>query len=310
MSTETREGWQRSTERAESEDRESRDSQERHRLGAEAQRWGNGAAGRQPWGGKRSEGDNSELTHTQRAQGHREGAERQRTCRESTSRYPPLLLGQGEPAALLLPQNPNPLCSFCPASQPIPRQTCQTHTPAPTRALSSAVPLPGTPQLPPHPSQGLSAALVSFQPLLLLPILAPITQEPLLTKDYNTFYSHAAVSQSTNTRQDTNTDSPPTPTSTPRLLPTLPPGTPTLPCARRPQPCSDPQPLRTTQTRQGIPSLLPLTLAPAHQKAPLSRYWHQLVTTTAQCQTFQTPMDEFGSLNQTSAPPLLRRVRG
>lgn len=113
------------------------------------------------------------------------------------------------------------------------------------------------------------------------------------------------------TRQDTHTDSPPTPTSTPRLLPTLPPGTPELPCARRPQPCSDPQPWHTRQTRQGIPALLPLPpLPPAHQKAPLPNSWHQLVASTAQCRDFRTPTDEFGSLNQTSAPPLLRRARG
>ena len=55
--------------------------------------------------------------------------------------------------------------------------------------------------------------------------LSPSHRTTPLTKDYNIFYSHAAMSQSTNTRQDTNTDCPPTPTSTPRPLSNLPLGT-------------------------------------------------------------------------------------
>lgn len=73
---------------------------------------------------------------------------------------------------------------------------------------------------PKTPRPFLPGTLGSLGVLQALLFLTPITQEPVLTKDYNTFYSHAAVSQSTNTRQDTNT-APPTPTSTPRLLPTL-----------------------------------------------------------------------------------------
>lgn len=110
--------------------------------------------------------------------------------------------------------------------------------------------------------------------------------------------------------QDKTPTQPPHTHQPPKAAPHSFTSTPMLPCARRPQPCSDPQPLHTTQTWQRISALRPLTLVPAHQKAPLSNYWHQLVITTAQCQDFQAPMDEFGSLNQTSAPPLLWRVRG